>query len=144
MPAFFLKVSFHPEKNPWLKQLWDRDTVKYTLGEGEKAQSSSGTIGCLAIRSVGYSSVCALQRNGKLSVLTSVYCCNVQNMDCDILNSFGEIRENSIEMYVRIPRYQNLCKHDVNSEIMNKLRPKGVIISQRILNHSGLIPDSCI
>lgn len=65
-------------------------------------------------------------------------------MDQNILSSFGEIRENSIEMYVRIPRYQHLCKHDVNSEVMNKLRPNGVTISQHILNHSVLIPDNPI
>ena len=103
------------------------------LGEGKKAQSSSGTIGCLAIRSVGYSSACALQTNVKLFVLTCVYHCHVQNMDRNILSSFGEIRENSIEIYVRIPRYQSLCKHYVNSEMMNKLRLNGVIISQNIL-----------
>lgn len=28
-----------------------------------------------------------------------------------------------------------MCKHDVNSDIMTKLRPNGVIISQHILNH---------
>lgn len=113
------------------------------LGEGEKTQSS-GTIGCLAIRSIAYSSACALQTNVKLFVLTCVYCHHVQNMVRNILSSFGEIRENSIEMYVRISRYQNLCKRDVNSEIMNKLRPSGVVTSQYILNHSGLIPDNHI
>lgn len=63
VPAFFLKVSFNPDKQIWLKQLWHRDAVEYELGEGEETQSSSGTIGCLAIRSVGYSSAYALQTN---------------------------------------------------------------------------------
>lgn len=73
-----------------------------------------------------------------------VYCCHVQNMDCNILSSFGEFGENSIEMYFRILNYQNLCKHDVNSEMMNKWRLSGVVISQHILNHRGLIPDNHI
>jgi len=59
VPAFFLKVSFHPEKQTQLKQWWHRDTVKYMLGEGEKTQWSEGTVGCLTVRSVGGNSVCA-------------------------------------------------------------------------------------
>lgn len=73
-----------------------------------------------------------------------MYCHHVQNMDCNILRSFGDIRENSSEMYVRISRYQNLCKHFLYSEMMSKLKPNGVMISQHILNHDGLIPDNRI
>lgn len=61
-------------------------------------------------------------------------------MDCNVLSSLGEIKENKIEIYVKISR--NLHKHDLNSEIMNKLQHNGIIISQHVLNNSGLIPDN--
>lgn len=51
-------------------------------------------------------------------------------MNHHIFSGFGDIGGNHTDRNIKIPRYHN--KYDVNSEIMNKLRPNGVIFSTNL------------